>query len=58
MDATYIIGVLLGVSIVLNIFLLIASSELQKELGELKYGTRLSQEELEQIRKRLMRFKE
>ncbi|NOZ58248.1 MAG: hypothetical protein GXO66_01515 [Euryarchaeota archaeon] len=54
---TVVLGALLLLSVLLNILLFYVSSELKQELRELKYGTKLSREELESIRRRLEKFK-
>gem|GEM_PF-2320967 len=55
---TVTLGVLLFLSVFFNLLLFYISSELTEELRELKYGTRMSHEELEVIRQRLTRFKQ
>ncbi len=54
---TIVLGALLLLSVFFNVLLFYISTELRQELRELKYGTRLSKEELEAIRQRLSRFK-
>jgi hypothetical protein len=54
---TIVLGALLLLSLFLNILLFYISTGLEQELREVKYGARLSREELEAIRRRLSRFK-
>jgi len=54
---TIVLGALLLLSVFFNVLLFYIPTELRQELRELKYGTRLSKEELEAIRQRLSRFK-
>ncbi len=54
---TAALGILLLLSVLLNLLLFYISNGLEQELRELKYGTKLSREELESIRSRLEKFK-
>lgn len=55
--ADTILAILLVLSLFFNILLFYVSTELRQELRELKYGTRISREELEAIKRRLGRLK-